>query len=579
MAARPGRCCRALAVLVALGALGVRAEPSAEVLLCLQHLRAEERPLLEKALGPVEGLPLYRVALEVDPEARQVKGRVQVLVQPARRTLTQVLLRVPSNARAPNVKLRHASVNGQPAVLEQPEPTLYRVPLDPHLPVGTAALIEVLLEATVPRSPASAAPLLGALLSHSDSGDHGAYSAGPGVLSLAGLLPMIPPEDAAGEPFPGPGKLGDLALFEPSHILSSVTVPEGWQALTAGVALGEVPQKDGRIQYSWAAAAVRDFPLLVTRGYKSSSRQLNGMVVESWYAPGNEKAGKAALDHAARALEVFASRLGPLPWTRFRVVEAPLSGGAGGMEFSGLITVSSGLYGALSDPTAALGLPGLGALLGGAGEQLGALFADTVEFTVAHEVAHQYFPMLVGSDPVNEPWVDETLAQYLAVLYLEWTKGPQAAKQARQQVLAAPYHLYRLGGGADGPAARATGEFSTTSEYAALVYGKGALLHHELRTSVGDAAFFKALRAYLDEHRHRWACTGCFPAAVGRASPKKAKQVEALRLRWWEQAHGDADLGPADLGQMMEQLGGQKLELDPKTLELLQQVLQGLGGR
>jgi len=210
----------------------------------------------------------------------------------------------------------------------------------------------------------------------------------------------------------------------------------------------------------------------------------------------------------------------------------------------------------------------------------------TLEFTVAHEVAHQYFASLVGSDPIHAPVVDESLAQYAALLYVEWKHGRGAADALRKEALVSSYHLYRLSGGKDGRADRPTSDFADEFEYGALVYGKAPLLHHASRQLVGDVAFLQALRAYVDAYRFKWACKDCFTRELAKASPGNAKRLEGLRVRWWQEAHGDADLGKADLGAMLGaqglgDLGDLKdlqLELDPASKKLLEELMPGLLG-
>ncbi len=47
----------------------------------------------------------------------------------------------------------HATVNGTPVLLEHPDPTTYKVKLDPVALPGTGASIELKLEAHVPQAP------------------------------------------------------------------------------------------------------------------------------------------------------------------------------------------------------------------------------------------------------------------------------------------------------------------------------------------------------------------------------------------------------------------------------------------
>ena len=566
-----------------------------EVQLCLQHFKPSEREKAAKALGPLESLPRYRVQLEVDPGLREVKGRVQVEVVARERPLTELYLRLTPNARGRRVTLTETKLGGEPVKLEQPEPTLYRVPLKAPVPPGEVVVLDLALKALVPAGSKGAGGMLGG--GKASGGDHGAFSATADFVSLVGVIPQVPPVDAAGQPWAGPQGIGDLALYEPAHVLATITVPSGWKVHATGAPMGEVPERDGRVRYGFAAAAVRDFPILISKGYEVSSATVNGVTVESHYAAGDKAVGERVLRYASAALVELERRLGPLPYTHFRVVEAPLTDGAGGMEFPGLITVATSLYQGMANPAGLLGglggmqgLQGMEELLkmmqemggqgGGALGQLGETLERTLEFTVAHEVAHQYFAGLVGSDPIHSPVVDESLTQYVALLYFEWKHGKAAAEAMRREALVSAYHLYRLTGGKDGKADRPTGDFADELEYGALVYGKAPLLHHASRKLVGDLAFFQALRAYVDTYRFKWACKDCFTQQLAKASPQHAKPLERLRARWWQEAHGDEDLGAPDLGALMGNMGAlDNMQLDPESMKMLQELLPGLLGQ
>lgn len=568
---------------------------SPEVQLCLQHLKPSERAQAERAIGPLEELPLYRVQLEVDPSKREVKGRVQVEVLAKKRTISELFLRVTPNASGRRVTLSDAKLEGQPVSFERPEPTLIRIPVKPPMEPGARVKLELSLQAAVPRAKANTGSLLGALGASGPPGDYGAFSATPDFLSLVGIVPMMPPLNADGTPWEGPSGIGDLALYDLSNVLATVTVPSGWKVHATGVALGEVPEKTSGVRFSFAAALVRDFPVFVSKGYESASRTVNGVTVESFYSSRNAEVGRRVLKYTASALEAFEQKLGALPYKHFRVVEAPLSDGAGGMEFQGLITVGTSLYRGVADPNSIFeGAPGMemfrdmmqqmSAL--GLGQQGGGnpfahitrTLERTLEFTVAHEVGHQYFAGLVGTDPIKEPVADEALTQYAAVLYYEWVHGKDAAEALRQEALVASYQMYRMMGGPDGPALRPTGAFDSSMEYGAIVYGKAPLFFHAARKLVGDEAFFRGLRSYVDSYRYRWACTDCFRKELARASSGRSGALERLQDRWWKETHGDEDLGAVSLETLM---GGSlgDLKLDKETQKMMEELLKSLSGQ
>jgi len=190
----------------------------------------------------------------------------------------------------------------------------------------------------------------------------------------------------------------------------------------------------------------------------------------------------------------------------------------------------------------------------------------------AHEVAHQYFHGLVGSDSREHPFADEALAQYAALLYVEARHGGARAELEAKRQLVAGYHLMRLSQIADGPVDRPARRFGSQLEYAGLVYGKGPLVYRALRRTVGDSAFFGALRAYVDRYR--------FAEAPGRgfiellAERGSAAQVQAVARRWLDQAHGDEDLGRPDLAQLMLAAGLPQAELGGLQGAELQQLMQ-----
>jgi hypothetical protein len=265
------------------------------------------------------------------------------------------------------------------------------------------------------------------------------------------------------------------------------------------------------------------------------------------------------------------------------------------MEFQGLITVGTSLYRGAADPNSIFeGVPGMGMFkdmmqqmsamgLGQQGgvnpfENIAKSIERTLEFTVAHEVGHQYFAGLVGTDPIRDPVADEALTQYAAVLYYEWAHGKAAAESLRQEALVASYQMYRMMGGEDAPAQRPTGEFSSSMEYGAIVYGKAPLFFHSARKLVGDDAFFRSLRSYVDTYRYKWACLDCFRKELTKASSGRSGALERLQNRWWKEAHGDEDLGAASLDSLMGGSMGD-LKLDKETQKMMEDILKGLSGQ
>src|SRR5204862_6170929 len=134
-----------------------------------------------------------------------------------------------------------------------------------------------------------------------------------------------------------------------------------------------------------------------------------------------------------------------------------------------------------------------------------------------HEVAHQWWQGVVGSDPLQAPWVDEALAQESAALVAEAAASPpskQAGQDALARHVAANFQAMRLLRAPDGVVARPTRDFASELQYAGLVYGKAPLFFARVRELFGDESFDAALRAYRSAHAFREAGPRAFLEAA-----------------------------------------------------------------
>src|SRR5262249_320415 len=121
---------------------------------------------------------------------------------------------------------------------------------------------------------------------------------------------------------------------------------------------------------------------------------------------------------------------------------------------------------------------------------------SSLEWTVAHVVAHQWWGATVGDDPAREPVLDESLANWSALLYYRETHSDIESKEALDEQLRGVYRLYRTFGGEDMEANRPAREYRNSFQYAAIVSSKGALVFEALRDLLGDEKFYAALRDY-----------------------------------------------------------------------------------
>jgi aminopeptidase N len=124
----------------------------------------------------------------------------------------------------------------------------------------------------------------------------------------------------------------------------------------------------------------------------------------------------------------------------------------------------------------------------------------------AHEVAHQWWYSLVGSDQVNEPWLDESLTNFSTVYYYENTYDRGRADLVFKNYVQSRYQVAR-DQNRDAAVNQPVAAFSP-EDYGYIVYGKGAMFFHRLRERLGDEAMLVFLRAYLQDRKYKLSTSG-----------------------------------------------------------------------
>ncbi|MFO0579430.1 MAG: M1 family aminopeptidase [Polyangia bacterium] len=274
-------------------------------------------------------------------------------------------------------------------------------------------------------------------------------------------------------------------------------VPEGFDIAASGVRVSE-SRADGKLRARYIAEDVHDFAWFADRRFIRVDEHIDddwgGVDVHLFTRHGQEIHNARHLSAVRAALLESERRLGVYPYRAISVVVPPAdAGGAGGMEYPTLVT-------SIATPLPQ-GIRG-------------------IEVVTVHEFAHQYFYHLVGSDEVEEAWLDEGLTETLSMWAME-RLFPSGCS-----VLNLPYvcldYVDQMWLGAR----RSVGflPLSTRSLelpgmiYSGMTYATTALSMRTLERYLGPERMMTALRRYVDRYRFRHPQAGDFMAAMSEGA-------------------------------------------------------------
>jgi aminopeptidase N len=147
------------------------------------------------------------------------------------------------------------------------------------------------------------------------------------------------------------------------------------------------------------------------------------------------------------------------------------------------------------------------------------------ERTIAHEIAHQWFGDSVSPASWQDIWLNEGFARYSEILWAEAAHSPDAAAAALQRQIGGFATVSRTEDGAG----VLIGDPGADHLFTEVPYAGGAVLLHELRERLGDAAFFQLLQEWAARYRYSTATTEDFIALAEEVS---GEDLEAFFTDW-----------------------------------------------
>ncbi|MEP6742820.1 MAG: M1 family aminopeptidase [bacterium] len=329
--------------------------------------------------------------------------------------------------------------------------------------------------------------------------------------------------------------IGDLIFNEAADYEVQIEAAPGVAVFTSG---NETENKSPT-EALFSGTALRDFAILTGRNLHSEQKEIGDITLRSIFLPEHERIGRRVLENAADALRIFQNKFGPLPLKTISIAEAPLVAGLGSTEFAGMDVIASAFYVDFDAP-AVRNLPEI------IREQRPAV-EQSLEWSVAHLISHQWWGGVVGNNPAREPVLDESMASWSALLYFRELYGEQKAAVLLEDQLRGVYRLYRTFGGADMDADRPARDYQNTFQYSAVVTAKGALMFVQLQRMLGEEKFLTAVRNYYKANQGEIAELDDLRGAIMAETPVEQRRVMARTFtRWLSSKRGDEDISGPD---------------------------------
>lgn len=421
----------------------------------------------QKDLDAMQLAPRYTISATLLPDDGRLIGSAAIDVPNAsQEPWTYVIFRLYPMLRhyGGNMVVLSALIDGKPATfIYTNENTALRIDLSEPLMPGESLTVTLTWRLEIPRWTDQTAVY--ALFGRSQQ-----------MLSLPLFYPSLAvytdgPTLGTGEWWlSNGGERGDSAFNVASLFAVTLTLPSEWTPVTSGVELQTVELGD-QTQHFFVTGPSREFLLHASPIFDSVSADAYGTRVISYYLPGSQAAGEAALKYTAQALRIYSDHFGEYPFTEMRVAPAPIN--FRGMEYPQVILLGVETY---------------------------TRFRDKLEMLAVHEMAHQWWYQIVHNDPIKEPWLDEALAEFSMRLYMENTRGDSQAQRMVLQRWMAPLDGLKAKQ-QDTAVDQPVQAFLNGAQYETIVYAKGALFWDVVRDTIGVRRFDRFLQNYAQKYR------------------------------------------------------------------------------
>ena len=279
-----------------------------------------------------------------------------------------------------------------------------------------------------------------------------------------------------------------------------LTVPASWITVANGKLISVTDAANGMKTWTWKeSVSSSTYLITIVAGEFDEVKDTWRGIPVTYYAP-KGRGDRLAINYGRtpQMIELFSKKLGvDYPWEKYAqsMVDDFV---AGGMENSSATTNTSS---SLQHP------------------KLAPEYLTGQDDLISHELGHQWFGDLVTCKDWGDIWLNEGFATFMETVWSESHFGKDQADYERWQAARGWFEQTNL---FDKPIVRH--DFNDSGEFDGNAYTKGGWVLYMLRYQLGEDAFYRGLKHYLEVNRGKNVVTADLAKAIEEATHTNVDQ-------------------------------------------------------
>ena len=297
------------------------------------------------------------------------------------------------------------------------------------------------------------------------------FGYGDNTLNLSNFYPVLCEEYNGKIYFSNYYAFGDPFYTSVADYKVSLTVPST-QIVASSMSPCETEWMGDKTRYIYSRKNVRDIAFVLSEKFNILKERVNSTDIYYYYF--SDIAPENSLKTIVNSFKFYSDKFTKYPYPQYVVCEADFI--HGGMEYPCLAIVDESVKG------------------------------EEKDYVLAHETAHQWWYGLVGVNQSEEGFIDEGLAEFSTLLYLENASGESREKEietVKQRYREIRKFTVNLQNSKKAIMQRNLGSFSSEAEYVSIAYYRSQIAFNELSKFLGEKKTYKFLKGLSTNYKYK----------------------------------------------------------------------------